>query len=167
MSTQCTIRVATLDDASALLEIYRPFVESTAASFELEPPSVAEFANRIERALSKWTWLVAECDSQVAGYSYASAHRERAAYALSVETSVYLAPDFRGKGVAKTLYDELFHFLKASGFHSAYAGVTLPNEASVRFHEKFGFQLIGTCPKVGYKFGEWHDVVWYYRSITE
>ena len=152
------IRSATPDDAPALLDVYRPFVEDTAVSFETQTPGVEEFAARIEKALKGWAWLVTEIDGQIAGYAYGSSHRERAAYRWSVETSVYLHPDFRRRGIARLLYAQLFDVLAEKGYCNAYAGITLPNDASIRFHQSMGFEWIGVFKRAGWKFGQWHDV---------
>jgi phosphinothricin acetyltransferase len=162
-----SIRSATRDDAPALLEIYRPFIEYKAVSFETDVPSVEEFAARIDKSLKGWAWLVAETHGQIAGYAYGGQHRERAAYRWSVETSVYLHPDFRRQGIASQLYARLFDVLAAQGYCNAYAGITLPNDASMRFHQSMGFEWIGVFKRVGWKFGQWHDVAWLHRPLSD
>jgi L-amino acid N-acyltransferase YncA len=159
------IRDASAADAEALLAIYRPFVTDTAVSFELEPPSVEEFAQRILAAQSNWAWLVAHRAGVVAGYAYATSFRQRAAYKWSVEVSAYLDPAFRGQGVGRALYQQLISILVAKGYCTAYAGVTLPNEASVRFHEALGFTAVGVFRRAGRKFGAWHDVSWWQLAL--
>lgn len=161
------MRSATLDDAPALLEIYRPFIENTAVSFETQVPTVDEFAARVEKALKGWAWLVAEVDGQIAGYAYGGTHRERAAYRWSVETSVYLHSDFHRRGIAKLLYSQLFDVLAKKGYCNAYAGATLPNDASIGFHRSMGFEWVGVFKRVGWKFGRWHDVAWMQRVLRE
>ncbi len=161
------IRTATPADAAALREIYRPYVETTAISFELEVPSIEEFQRRISVAVEGWSWLVAEVDGGQVGYAYASAHRTREAYRTSVETSAYVREDCQRQGIGSALYTQLLSELRARGFGSAFAGITLPNDASVGFHESLGFELIGVFPRVGRKFGAWHDVAWFYRSIQD
>jgi len=161
------IRSATEDDARALLEIYRPIVERTAISFETEPPTQAQFAERIAKALSGWAWFVAEEDGECIGYAYATAHRERAAYRWSVETSAYVHPSHHRKGIGKALYTELFDSLRTKGYCNALAIVTLPNEASIALHRSVGFQSIGVFRRAGWKFGAWHDVAWLQRTIRD
>ncbi len=156
------IRPVRAADVEPLLAIYRPFVESTSVSFELEPPSAEAFGARIEEICREYPWLVAE-DQTILGYAYGTRFRARAAYAQTVETSIYLAPEARGRGVAEPLYLALFEHLRH--FHVAIAGITLPNPSSVRFHEKFGFKPIGVFPEVGHKFGQWHDVGFWWRPI--
>jgi L-amino acid N-acyltransferase YncA len=161
------IRSAVESDAPALLAIYRPFVESTAVSFETIAPSVQEFSARIARALAGWRWLVAERDGQCVGYAYGSSHRERPAYRWSVEVSAYVHPQHRRQGVARALYLRLFEELAAKGFCNAYAGTTVPNEASVALHRAVGFEPIGVFKAVGRKFGQWHDVAWFHRVLRD
>lgn len=164
-ATAYTIRPATETDAARLLAIYRPYVERTAVSFELEPPTVEAFAARIAKSRAGWAWLVAETGDACVAYAYGTAHRERAAYAKTVETAVYVDESFRGHGAGTALYAALLHELAGRGFHRAVAGITLPNEASVRLHERFGFERIGIYREVGWKFGRWHDTVWYQRGL--
>jgi L-amino acid N-acyltransferase YncA len=132
--TVMEIRSAELEDAGDLLSIYRPIVEKTATSFELTPPTEKEFADRTETVSQTHTWLVAEEDSRLSGYAYATQHKPRAAYKFSVETSAYVHSDFRGSGIAGHLYDRLFDELLSLGFCHAFAGITLPNPASVALH---------------------------------
>lgn len=165
--TMPLIRFATLADAPALLDIYRPFVEYMAVSFETQVPSAAEFAARIDKALKGWAWLVAEVDGHIAGYAYGSSHRERAAYRWSVETSVYLYPEFRRRGIASQLYAQLFDVLAEKGYCNALAIITLPNDGSIRFHQGMGFEWIGVFKRAGWKFGQWHDVAWMHRVLRD
>lgn len=167
MNVSTCIRGATELDAPVLLAIYGPYVENTVISFEMQIPTVAEFAARIATALSRWAWLVAEHDGQCIGYACGSGYRERAAYRWSVETSAYVHPDFHRRGVARLLYTELIQELQAKGYCNAYAGITLPNEASVALHRRFGFEPIGVFQRAGRKFGKWHDVAWLQRQLRD
>lgn len=161
------IRPATEDDAAVLLAIYAPFVEASTVSFETVVPTVAEFATRIRNALEQWQWLVAERDQRCIGYAYGSSHRQRAAYRWSVEVSAYVHPSAHRRGVGRALYGNLVNDLVRKGFCNAYAGVTLPNAASVGFHRSLGFEPIGTFVAVGRKFGKWHDVAWFHRRLRD
>lgn len=161
------IRLAHPEDAAGILAIYAPVVRETATSFELEPPGEEKMRRRIASTLERRPWLVCVTDSAVAGYAYAAAHRERAAYQWSTETSVYVHPDYRRRGVALGLYSALLAALRAQGFANALAGITLPNPASVGFHEACGFQRIGIYHAVGYKLGAWHDVAWLELRLRE
>lgn len=160
------IRLATAQDAEQILAIYAPFVTDTAVSFELEPPSAEEMRNRIEETQSRYPWLVWEGE-RVLGYAYASSHRARPAYQWSVEVSVYVHPASRRIGVARQLYTDLFGRLRDQGYCNAYAGITLPNEASVGFHESMGFQPVGVYTKIGFKLGKWQDVGWWQLRLRE
>ena len=161
------IRPARISDAEALLAIYAPFVEHTSVSFETAPPSVDEFAHRIEKVLGRWQWLVAEDDGRCVGYAYGSQHRERAAYRYSCEVSVYLAPTHLRQGLGRCLYGELLPQLAALGYCNAFAGIAQPNEASVAVHRAVGFTPIGLFEAVGRKFGRWHDVLWMQRRLRD
>ena len=165
MSDAPFIRQATTADAAALLDIYRPYVENTAVSFELVAPTVDEFAARIAKALSRWEWLVAEHDGKCIAYAYGSSHREREAYAWCGEVSAYVHPAHRGRRVAQHLYNALFDKLQARGYCNAYAGIALPNEASIALHRSVGFTPIGVFKSAGRKFGAWHDIAWFGRVL--
>ncbi len=159
------IRQAGVGDAAAMLAIYAPFVLDTAVSFEEEVPSVPDFAARVGAVLAEAPWLVAEREGRVLGYAYAGRHRARAAYRLTREVSVYVHPDYHRQGLATRLYNHLLERLGRAGFTTALAGITLPNPASLAFHRKFGFQVVGTYHRVGYKFGRYHNVLWLERPL--
>jgi L-amino acid N-acyltransferase YncA len=150
-----------------LQAIYAPIVERTAISFEVVPPSVEEFARRIRKVLDGWAWLVKEVDGRCVGYAYGSVHRERPAYRFAVETTVYVHEEYQRRGIARELYISLFPVLAEKGFCNAFAGVALPNDASVALHRGVGFEPIGTFRKVGRKFGRWHDVAWFQRHLRD
>jgi L-amino acid N-acyltransferase YncA len=160
------IRDALPEDAAAIAEIYRPIVEKTVISFELDAPDAAEMQLRMQRVTRRYPWLVAVDSAVVLGYAYGSRHRERAAYASSLDVSVYVDCAVRGRGVGSTLYAALFDLLEQAGtFHRAFAGVALPNDASVALHKKHGFELVGIYREVGRKFGRWIDVAWWQREL--
>lgn len=159
------VRLATPEDGAALAEIYRPAVAARATSFELDPPDAAEMARRVSATLQQYPWLVFEEDGQVVGYAYASRHRERAAYQWTVEVSAYVQDGVHRKGVGRALYDSLFRVLALQGYHRAFAGITLPNDASVGFHTALGFTRVGVYHRIGWKFGTWHDVLWLERAV--
>lgn len=168
MSDHLQIRIADPDrDAEAIASIYRPAVEDTGASFEEAAPDASEMADRIRRTLVMTPWLVAEDAhaSSVVGYAYAGPHHERAGYRWSVDVSAYIRPDWRGRGVGRMLYDALLPMLLSQGFVNVYAGIALPNPASVALHESIGMRRIGVYEQVGFKFGGWHDVAWYGMRI--
>jgi L-amino acid N-acyltransferase YncA len=160
------IRLATTADGPALAQIYGPAVTEHTTSFELEAPAGDEMARRVERILARTPWLVCEGESGVVGYAYASAHRDRWSYQWSVEVSAYVATHAQRSGVGRALYASLFAVLVAQNFRNAYAGITLPNPASVRLHEAVGFTTVGIYRGIGYKFGGWHDVLWLERALA-
>lgn len=160
------IRLATPADGVRLAEIYAPAVVGSGISFELEPPDGAEMTRRVGYVAARTPWLVCERRGAVAGYAYAGRFRERAAYDWSVEVSAYVDAQYHRAGVARALYTSLFAALAVQGFHNAYAGVALPNEASLAFHLAMGFTTVGTYRRVGYKLGRWRDVSWFERTIA-
>lgn len=155
------IRMACEADAGTIAAIYSPFVEQTAVSFETIPPGRDEMRRRIVETTAVYPWLVCEVDGTIAGYAYATQHRVRAAYRWSVDTSAYIEAAHHRRGIGRGLYASLFAILRAQGFFNAYAGITLPNDASVGLHEAVGFRKVGTYERVGYKLGTWHDVGWW------
>lgn len=159
------IRLAREADAEAVAAIYRPFVESTPVSFEIEPPDRHEIARRIAATLPCYPWLVCDVGGEVAGYAYAGRHAARAAYRWSVDVSVYIAEAHRRRGVGHGLYRSLLAILAAQGYATAYAGVTLPNPASVGLHESMGFTPVGVYARAGYKQDGWYDVGWWQLAI--
>jgi phosphinothricin acetyltransferase len=161
------IRVAEERDAQAIAEVYAPAVSDHATSFELTPPDAAEMKRRVSTVLSQYSWLVCETSGTVVGYVYATIHRERAAYRWSVDVAAYVRPDAHRRGIARALYSALFEILALQGYRNAYAGVTLPNPASVAMHEAMGFVRVGIYHQVGYKFGAWHDVAWFEKQLAE
>ncbi|MBS0584363.1 MAG: N-acetyltransferase [Proteobacteria bacterium] len=165
MNAKITLRVANEGDAAAIRAIYAPYVERAAVSFETEVPDVAAMAARIAKLLPTHPWLVAVIDDQVAGYAYASPHRERAAYRWSVEVTAYVHPRFHARGIGKRLYAALHALLKAQNRVNAFGIITLPNAASVALHEACGFRHCATFRHAGYKFGAWHDVGWWQLEI--
>jgi L-amino acid N-acyltransferase YncA len=162
-----TLRLATDADAAAVADVYAPYVRDTPITFELTPPTPGEMRERIATTVERWPWLVAETDDAFAGYAYATAHRPRAAYRWSVDVSVYLAPRHRRRGIGRALYGTLLALLRAQRFHNAYAGITLPNQASVSLHESIGFRPVGVYHHVGFKQGAWHDVGWWHLDLAE
>lgn len=160
------IRNAQVEDAANLVAIYAPYVEKTAITFETQVPAVEDFANRIEKTLKKFPYLVAVEEGQIVGYAYASTYYARAAYDWTVEMSVYVQKEARGKGIGTLLYNALEKELTARGFKNFLACIALPNLASIALHEKRGYQQVAHFKKVGYKFGTWHDIVWLQKSLV-
>jgi phosphinothricin acetyltransferase len=160
-----TIRAATSDDAAAIADIYNHYVMQTVVTFEEEPVVAAEIARRIDDVQSaSLLWLVAEEKERIVGYAYAAQWRARTGYRFSAEVTIYLAPEHTGRGIGSRLYGELFHLLQARGLHAVMGGITLPNDASVALHEKFGLRKVAHFKEVGFKFGHWLDVGYWQRT---
>ena len=159
------LREARPADAAGVLAIYGPVVRDTAISFEVEVPSLEELRRRIAETATRMPWLVAIAGDALAGYAYASSHRTRAAYQWSVDVSVYVHPGHQRAGVGRALYAALLDLLALQGYSRAYAGITLPNPASVGLHEAMGFRPVGIYAGVGFKLGAWHDVGWWQRPL--
>jgi phosphinothricin acetyltransferase len=166
MSTATIRRADPARDAAACAAIYAPYVEASPISFEERPPSAAEMAARIERITATHPWLVAEDGEEVRGYAYACRYMERPAYRWAASVSVYVAPDRRGRGLGRALYEALFERLRGQRFRLACAGITLPNEASVALHERLGFEAVGVGRRVGWKQGAWRDVGWWQLELV-
>lgn len=161
------IRSIEVSDAKAVRDIYAPSVSDSPISFETEPPDVHVMAQRIRELTEKYPWLVFEADGKVLGYAYASPHRTRHAYQWCVEVSVYVDASAHKCGVGRALYMSLFEILRLQGYVNAYAGITLPNPASVSLHQSLGFTPIGVFKRIGFKFGQWHDVAWLDLRLLE
>jgi len=160
------IRPARIADAARCAEIYRPFVTDNWVSFETEPPDTQAMADRIGTYGESHAWLVAHEEAgHVLGYAYGSPHRTRAAYDTSADVAVYVDPATARSGVGRALYAALFPLLKEKGIHAAFAGIALPNSASIGLHEAIGFTPVGIYREVGWKMGGWRDVGWWQRVL--
>jgi phosphinothricin acetyltransferase len=157
------IRGAEPGDATAIRDIYAPFVQSTAVTFELEVPSVGSYEAALSNSL--YPWLVLESDGEVAGYVKASRFHDRPAYSWSVEVAVYLAEGTRGSGAGTRLVTAMLDELRGQGYANAFAGIALPNPASVGLFESLGFARCALHKNVGYKLGSWHDVGWWQKAL--
>jgi phosphinothricin acetyltransferase len=161
------IRPARESDLSAMTDMYNFYVRETPITFDIMEVSLENrrdwFSHYSETG--RYRMLIAERDSVLVGYAGSSKLRPKAAYGTSVETTVYVHPDHRGQAIGSTLYAALFELLSREDVHRAYAGITLPNEASIRVHCKFGFKDIGTYHEVGRKFGRYWDVAWLEKEM--
>ena len=169
-----TIRTARESDAPALLAIYAPYVENTAITFEYDVPSIEEFTSRIHHTLEKYPYLVAEKNSQILGYAYASPFHERAAYDWAAETSIYVDQNCKHMGIGRLLHDALEQTLKAQGILNMNACIAYTPSAdahldnnSVEFHSHMGYRLVGEFYQCGYKFDPWYNMVWMEKQIGE
>lgn len=161
------IRPAERDDLPALTALYNHYIEHTVITFDVAPISVEERSQWFEHYATSGPHrlLVGRRDDRVIGYASSGSFRPKAAYGRSVETSIYLQPDALGRGDGRRLYEALFAVLAEEHVHRAYAGVSLPNDASVRLHERLGFSSVGVFREVGFKFGRYVDVEWFERAL--
>lgn len=161
------IRPAREADVPRLMDIYNHYIRETPTTFDIDEKDAAERSRWLAQysLTGPYRIFVAEDGGRVTGYAYSARFKERAAYATSIETSIYLAPDVTGKGIGSRLYTTLFDALAGEDVHRAYAGITQPNDASRRLHERFGFREIGIYREVGRKFGQYWDVGWYERPM--
>lgn len=172
MTSSVSFRFADPQDAAALLEIYAPYVLKTAVTFENEVPTVSDFAERIRHTLTEFPYIVALHGDTPVGYAYASSFHERAAYAWTAETSIYLHPDHRGAGIGSMLYDRLEHILSIQHIHTVYACVACTAQpdahltnASTAFHLARGYREIGSFRTCAYKFGMLYDMVYLEKQL--
>ena len=162
-----SIHLAEQKHYNAIFQIYKPFVTDTIISFETLVPPKEEFNQRIDDTLVDLPWLVCLLENEVIGYAYASKYRKREAYKWSAEVSVYIDPSYRRRNIATGLYTSLFSILELQNYKNLLAGISLPNEVSVFFHESMEFKKIAEYEKIGYKFGKWHSVGWWQKSIGQ
>lgn len=160
------IRIATLEDAFAIQNIYRYYVDNTAITFELEVPSVKEFQERITKTLERYPYLVAEEEGEVIAYAYAGIFYDRRAYDWSAEMSVYVQRGIHGKGVGTALYEKLEELLKKQNIVNLFACITHPNAESEAFHAARGYEKKAHFEQCGYKLGKWWDIVWMQKVIA-
>lgn len=169
-----TLRTAFPQDAAALLAIYAPYVRDTAISFEYQPPTEAEFRGRMEKTLEKYPYLVAEEEGRILGYAYLHPFQGRAAYGWCAETSIYLDWEARGRGIGRLLYERLEAIAAAQGIRNLVACITFGQpgnsyvtDASVRFHQKLGYEVFAKFDRCGYKFGCWFGVTWLVKRLGD
>ena len=167
-SENIKIRDVLPEDAERIQEIYSPYVSDTVISFEITVPGKSEMKKRIEKLLANaFPYIVAENETgTVVGYAYADKFGEREAYRYSFIVSIYLDMEVQSKGIGQKLYDELEKRMKKMGIVQVLSAITGKNEKSLKFHEKNGFTKIGHFPNVGYKMGEWHDIIWMNKTIN-
>ncbi len=167
MGFDVTIRPALESDLPDIATIYAHEVENSIVTFDLEPPTLSYWREKLAGNHEGDHLLVAvDSDGDVAGYAYSWSYRPRPAYSLTRETSIYLDPSVRGKGVGRRLYPALLDTMAGSGVHTAVALVAQPNPGSVKLHKAVGFEHVGTMREVGYKFDQWIDVEWYQKMLA-
>lgn len=162
------IRSAIPADAEAIALIYNHYILNTIITFEEQPVAPEEITRRLLAVTSaELPWLVAETSGRIVGYACASRWKERSAYRYSVESTIYLDPGFRGAGFGSQLYETLLADLRREKVHAVIGGIALPNDASIRLHEKFGFRHIAEFKEIGFKFGQWVDVGYWQLILQE
>lgn len=161
------IRMATPKDALDILELYQPYIKNTAITFEYDVPTLQEMEERIKKVLQKFPYLVVYQGEFLLGYAYASHLQPRAAYQYSAEVSIYIHESNRSCGLGSKLYDVLEAILKRQNIKNIYACITYPNESSIAFHEKRGYQINGHFHQCGYKLNQWWDMVWMEKYIEK
>ena len=152
------IREVKIEDAKQLVDIYNYYVLNTVVTFDDVPFLVEAFEEKITTISSNYPFIVFEEDNEILGYAYAGKWRQKPAYKHTVESTVYVKNGVHGKRIGTRLYAELLELIKQQNYHTVIGGLTLPNEASVKLHEKFGFQEVAHFKEVGLKFGKWLDV---------
>lgn len=166
-ASQIEIRHAEPTDLPVIVELYNYYIRETAITFDITPFTLETrqewFSHYKPRGRHRL--LVAVAGGALAGYATSSMFRPKAAYETSVETSIYLSPEHHRKGIGRQLYTALFDALKTEDVNRAYAGITLPNDASIGLHKAFGFVEVGEYTEVGRKFGKYHDVLWMEKAL--
>ena len=152
------VRACNREDIPEVCAIYNYYITNTTITFEEEPLSEREMATRVNTYLQRYPWLVCREQGAVVGYAYATKWKERAAYRHTAEATVYLKEGLAGRGFGKALYAVLLEELAKQNCHAVLGCIALPNESSVRLHERFGFKKVAHFPEVGRKFGRWLDV---------
>lgn len=155
------IREAVLEDLPAMLAIYNDAIRNTTATFDLEEQTLEERAHWFHKYGGAYPLIVAEVNGQVAGYSSLSLFREKPAYSRTTELSIYIAEAYRGRGIGNALMTAILERARQLGYHAVIGGITGGNDISIKMHEKFGFELVGSFREVGFKFGSWQDVLFY------
>ena len=159
------IRFAKAADAEEILEIYKPYIMETAITFECKIPLIDEFRDRIKKISMEYPYIVCLEKGKIIGYAYANRQMEREAYQWNAELSVYIDKYHLRCGVGKALYNVLIEILKLQNIRNVYGGVAFPNKNSEKLHEHFGFRKLAVYHNTGYKFKEWHDVMWFEKTI--
>ncbi len=159
------VRPASESDVDAIRQIYGVMVMGTATTFEEDVPSREDMARRMT-AMPGLPWFVVETAHGVVAFAHASQHRQRAAYRWSADCSVYVSQAHQGQGLGRLLYERLIPEVRSLGYVTLFAGISLPNPASIRLHESFKFQPVGIFRSVGFKKGEWRDVGWWALQLS-
>lgn len=155
------IRPVTINDAQELLDIYNYYVLNTTANFDIEALTLETFTNKLNQIIKDYPYIIYEENNEILGYAYGSRFRPRRAYDYVAESTVYVKHTAHGKQIGTKLYLELIRLLKETNLHTVLGVLTIPNDASIRLHEKLGFEQVANLKEVGMKFGKWQNVgIW-------
>lgn len=162
------IRAARQEDTAAITSIYNHYIKSSHVTFELTPIDEDEMWSRIKQVQSVFQlpWLVSEENGLIVGYAYATRWKQREAYRKTTEISIYMRPDSQRRGLGLPLYKSLIDQLQSLNYHTVIGGVSLPNDASIRLHEKLGFEKVAHFKEQGYKFDRWIDVGYWQLMLS-
>ncbi|TXE12001.1 N-acetyltransferase [Seonamhaeicola algicola] len=160
------IRVFREEDTQQLLEIYNYYVQNSVATFDDKPLSYNVFFDKLKTINLEYPFFVFEESNTLLGFAYASKFRPKPAYQNTVESTVYIKHTAHGKNIGTQLYQALLQALKQNKYHTVLGVLTLPNEASVKLHEKFGFKKVAHLKQVGFKFDQWQDVGMYQLILS-
>lgn len=161
------IRMATIEDAKEINQIYEKYILETAITFEYDPVPLSEFEKRIQTILTKLPYLVCEVDDCIAGYAYVAPFKTRAAFAWDVEITVYLHSNYYRRNIGRGLYEAIFEIVKKLGYINIYALITDENEISIKMHEAMGFHVVGYYPETGYKFNQWWGLYVLHKRLSD
>jgi len=167
VAVETEVRDSRRSDLPALLEIYNNVVKTSHATFDLDPQTMAQRKTWFSGHGGRYPLVVAETRGQITGYASLSKFRDKPAYSKTGESSVYVHKAFQRKGVGTLLMKEIVARAKKFGYHTIIAGIALPNDASLRLHERLGFEYVGSFKEVGFKFGRWRDVTFYQLLLGE
>lgn len=163
--TAMPIRSCAPRDTPAICGIYNHYIAHTVVTFEEQPVSVTEMQKRINTHTELFPWLVYEDNEKVLGYAYASKWKDRSAYKYTAEVTVYLHPQHCGQGIGSELYKVLIEQLAKNGIHVLLACIAVPNAASEKIHQQFGFRQVAHFREIGFKFGRWLDIGYWQKNL--
>lgn len=162
-----SVRMATIEDAKAIYDIYEPYILNTVITFEYDKVPMEIFEKRMEAVMDKFPWLICSVNGEIAGYAYCSPHLSRAAFGWDCECSVYLSEKYHKMGIGTALYISLFQIMDKLGYYNIYSLICVPHESSVALHKKYGFHEVGTYYNTAYKHGSWRHLLVMEKKLKE
>ncbi len=166
MSKIC-FRMATIDDAQDILDVYEPYILNTPITFEFNPVPLDEFKERINRISKQFPYILCVIDDVVAGYAYCSYYLEKEGFSWDCEITVYVDPKYHKRGIATALYKILISLVEKQGYYNIYSLICVPNESSVNLHKKYGFKEVGVYYNTAYKLSKWRDLLVMTKCLRE